>query len=78
MRAGTLMRVEAQGSDVVFGGREPLEPANFVERSIAKKSAPEHRDLRDWDKIRGWAAAIAPELSGPGDPVATGGEMMDR
>lgn len=56
---------------VVFGGRVPLQPGNFVERSIAKKSAPEHRDLRDWDKIRGWAAAMAPELSGSGDPVAT-------
>ena len=56
---------------VVFGGRVPLEPANFVERSIAKKSAPEHRDLRDWDRIRAWAASMAPELSGSGDPVAT-------
>ena len=56
---------------VVFGGRVPLEPANFIERSIAQKSAPEHRDLRDWDRIRGWAAAMASELSGSGDPVAT-------
>jgi menaquinone-dependent protoporphyrinogen oxidase len=55
----------------VFGGRVPLEPANFIERSIAKKSAPEHRDLRDWDRIRGWAAAMASELPGSGDPVAT-------
>jgi menaquinone-dependent protoporphyrinogen oxidase len=56
---------------VVFGGRVPLEPGNFIERSIAKKSAPEHRDLRDWDRIRGWAAAAATELSGSGDPVAS-------
>jgi menaquinone-dependent protoporphyrinogen oxidase len=56
---------------VVFGGRVPLEPRNFIERSIAKKSAPEHRDLRDWDKIRGWAAAIALELSGSSEPVGT-------
>ena len=55
---------------VVFGGRVPLQPGNFIERSIAKKSAPEHRDLRDWDRIRGWAAGMASELSGSGDPVA--------
>jgi menaquinone-dependent protoporphyrinogen oxidase len=44
---------------VVFGGRIPSEPGNFIERSMASKSAPEHRDLRDWDAIRSWAAAIA-------------------
>jgi hypothetical protein len=38
---------------VVFGGRVPLEPANFIERSIAEKSALEHGDLRDWDSARG-------------------------
>jgi menaquinone-dependent protoporphyrinogen oxidase len=47
---------------VVFGGRVPLEPANFVERGIARRSAPEHHDLRDWDTIRGWAANVAANL----------------
>ena len=57
---------------VVFGGRVPLEPSNFVERSIARKSAPEHRDLRDWAVISDWAAAVAAELPPSGDRVAAG------
>jgi menaquinone-dependent protoporphyrinogen oxidase len=61
-------RIGARGH-VVFGGRVPLDPSNFVERGIARKSAPEHRDLRDWDKIRGWAAGIAPELSAATESV---------
>jgi menaquinone-dependent protoporphyrinogen oxidase len=54
----------------VFGGRVPLEPSNFMERTIARKSPPEHRDLRDWNTIRGWAAGIAPELSVATERVA--------
>lgn len=50
---------------VVFGGCVPKEPSNFIERSMLAKAAPEHRDLRDWDAIRGWADGIASELGPP-------------
>jgi menaquinone-dependent protoporphyrinogen oxidase len=56
---------------VVFGGRVPLEPANFIERGIARKSAPEHRDLRDWDTIRAWAAKVTAALPAAGERVTT-------
>jgi menaquinone-dependent protoporphyrinogen oxidase len=48
---------------VVFGGRLPLEPGNFMERAMVDACPPEQRDLRDWDEIRGWAAKIAAELA---------------
>ena len=48
---------------VVFGGRLPLEPSNFMERSMVKSCPPEKRDLRDWDAIRAWAKRIGTELS---------------
>jgi menaquinone-dependent protoporphyrinogen oxidase len=62
--ARVVRRIERLGAreHVVFGGRLPLEPHNFIERSMAKNTAPEHRDLRDWDQIRAWAAKIADEL----------------
>jgi menaquinone-dependent protoporphyrinogen oxidase len=47
---------------VVFGGRLPLEPANFMERAMVDGCPPEHRDLRDWDEIRAWGARIGAEL----------------
>lgn len=47
---------------VVFGGRLPLEPRNFMERAMVESCPPENRDLRDWDEIRGWAAGIARTL----------------
>ena len=47
---------------VVFGGRVPDEPSNFIERSMLQKAVPEQRDLRDWETIRGWAAEIAQAL----------------
>jgi menaquinone-dependent protoporphyrinogen oxidase len=55
-------RLGARGH-VVFGGRMPVEPANFIERSMVDKCKPELRDLRDWETIRGWAAGVASELS---------------
>ena len=48
---------------VVFGGRLPLEPGNFVERAMVDSCPPESRDLRDWDAIRGWAARIAADAT---------------
>jgi menaquinone-dependent protoporphyrinogen oxidase len=47
---------------VIFGGRVPADPGNFVERAMAKNTPPEHQDKRDWEEIRAWAAAIAAEL----------------
>jgi menaquinone-dependent protoporphyrinogen oxidase len=47
---------------VIFGGRVPADPHNFVERAMAKNTPPEHRDKRDWEAIRDWAAAIAADL----------------
>jgi menaquinone-dependent protoporphyrinogen oxidase len=44
---------------VVFGGRVPAEPSNFVERAIARDTPKELRDLRNWDEIRHWAHHIA-------------------
>ena len=47
---------------VVFGGRVPVEPRNFVERAMARDTPPDKRDLRDWAEIEGWARRIAAEL----------------
>jgi menaquinone-dependent protoporphyrinogen oxidase len=44
---------------VVFGGRVPQDPGNFVERAMLKNTPAEYQDLRDWDEIREWAARIA-------------------
>ncbi|HET8975176.1 MAG TPA: flavodoxin domain-containing protein [Solirubrobacterales bacterium] len=44
---------------VVFGGRVPLEPSNFVERAMLENTPDEFKDLRDWDEIRAWARKIA-------------------
>jgi menaquinone-dependent protoporphyrinogen oxidase len=62
---GIVQRAEHLGvrEHVVFGGRVPLEPSNFMERSILEKTPPEHRDLRDWAEIRSWASAIGAELA---------------
>jgi menaquinone-dependent protoporphyrinogen oxidase len=49
---------------VVLGGRMPVEPSNFIERSMVAKCPRELRDLRDWDVIRAWAGGIADELAG--------------
>ena len=56
-------RLEAR-DHVIFGGRLPLEPGNFMERAMVRDTPPEHRDLRDWDEIRGWADRIGAELRG--------------
>jgi menaquinone-dependent protoporphyrinogen oxidase len=47
---------------VVFGGRVPADPGNFVERSMARNTPAEFADRRDWDEIRAWARGIAQEL----------------
>ena len=60
----TIKRAEHLGvrDHVVFGGRLPLEPSNFMERAMVRDCPPDKRDLRDWDEIRDWAAAISREL----------------
>jgi menaquinone-dependent protoporphyrinogen oxidase len=47
----------------VFGGRVPLDPANFMARAMQRDTSAEHSDLRDWEEIREWARGIAAELA---------------
>ena len=47
---------------VVFGGRVPDDPTNFVQRAMARDTPEELRDLRDWTEIRAWADRIASDL----------------
>jgi menaquinone-dependent protoporphyrinogen oxidase len=49
---------------VIFGGRLPVEPSNFMERAMVNDCPPDLRDLRDWEEIRAWAAGIAAALPG--------------
>lgn len=46
---------------VVFGGRVPPDPGNFVERAMLKSTPPEQRDARDWPAIEEWARTVAHE-----------------
>jgi menaquinone-dependent protoporphyrinogen oxidase len=48
--------------NVMFGGRVPTEPGNFVERAMAKNTPPERRDARDWPAIEAWARGVAAQL----------------
>lgn len=48
---------------VVFGGRVPLDPGNFVERAMLRDTPAESQDRRDFDEIRGWADQIATTLA---------------
>jgi menaquinone-dependent protoporphyrinogen oxidase len=58
---------------IVFGGRLPLEPTNFMESAMVRNCPPEKRDLRDWDAIRAWATEVGMELSSvPSPPVEEG------
>jgi menaquinone-dependent protoporphyrinogen oxidase len=59
---------------VVFGGRLPLVPKNFVERAMVRNTPPELADLRDWDQISAWAAEIASDLEAVPEP--TPGEAL--
>ena len=47
---------------VVFGGRIPPEPTNFMERSMLKNTPEDKRDARDFEAISAWARGIAEEL----------------
>jgi menaquinone-dependent protoporphyrinogen oxidase len=48
---------------VMFGGRLPLEPGNFVERAMLKRTAPERRDARDWRAIDSWARDVVEQVA---------------
>ncbi len=47
---------------VMLGGRVPLDPHNFVERSMLKNTPPEKRDARDWPAIEAWARGVAEQV----------------
>lgn len=55
---------ELGGRDhIVFGGRLPLEPKNFMERGMIEGTPRDYRDRRDWAQIREWAHQIASQLA---------------
>ncbi len=60
----TVKRLGAR-EHVVFGGRVPQDPGNFVERAMLRDTPPEVADLRDFGAIRGWASEIAAALRTP-------------
>jgi menaquinone-dependent protoporphyrinogen oxidase len=47
---------------VMFGGRVPPDPGNFVERAMLKSTPPEQRDARDWPAIEAWARDVAEQV----------------
>lgn len=64
---GLVSKIGAR-EHVVFGGRVPAEPSNFIERAMVRETPAELSDLRDWHEIRQWAHTIA--LATQGAPVA--------
>ncbi len=50
---------------VVFGGRVPVDPGNFVERAMVRNTPEQTADLRDWDEIRAFARRVAADLRAP-------------
>jgi menaquinone-dependent protoporphyrinogen oxidase len=48
---------------VMFGGRVPTDPGNFVERAMLRSTPPERRDARDWPAIEAWARAVASQVA---------------
>ena len=49
--------------NVMFGGRVPTDPGNFVERAMLKNTPPERRDARDWPAIEEWARGVASQVA---------------
>jgi menaquinone-dependent protoporphyrinogen oxidase len=47
---------------VIFGGRLPAEPKNFMEKAMVEGTPRDFRDRRDWTLIREWARTIANAL----------------
>jgi menaquinone-dependent protoporphyrinogen oxidase len=48
---------------VIFGGRVPQDPGNFVERAMLRNTPAELQDRRDPEQIRAWAGSIAASLT---------------
>jgi menaquinone-dependent protoporphyrinogen oxidase len=44
---------------VMFGGRVPPDPGNFVERAMLRNTSQDKRDARDWPAIDAWARGVA-------------------
>jgi menaquinone-dependent protoporphyrinogen oxidase len=63
--AKTLRRAQQLNlrDHVIFGGRVPQDPGNFVERAMLKNTPAELQDRRDFDEIRGWARQIAASVT---------------
>jgi menaquinone-dependent protoporphyrinogen oxidase len=63
--AKTLRRAQQLNlrDHVIFSGRVPQDPVNFVERAMLKNTPPEMQDRRDFDEIRGWARQIAASVT---------------
>jgi menaquinone-dependent protoporphyrinogen oxidase len=55
---------------VVFGGMV-ADDAGFIRKKIARNTAPELRDRRDWHEIDAWAHTIAATLSGRPAPAGS-------
>jgi menaquinone-dependent protoporphyrinogen oxidase len=53
---------------VMFGGRVPSDPGNFIERAMLKNTPPERRDARDWFAIEAWARGVAAQLAAEDQP----------
>ena len=49
---------------VMFGGRVPPDPGNFVERAMLKKTPPDQPDARGWPAIDAWARVVADQVDG--------------
>ena len=58
---GTLSRAQRMNlrDHVIFGGRVPQDPHNFVERAMLRDTPAEVQDRRDVEQIRAWARDIA-------------------
>ena len=50
---------------IVFGGRVPDQPGNFVERSMARHTPAEVADRRDWDEIAAQYRAALGDITSP-------------
>jgi menaquinone-dependent protoporphyrinogen oxidase len=48
---------------VMFGGRVPTDPGNFIERKMLESTPPERRDARDWPAIEEWARTVASQVA---------------
>jgi menaquinone-dependent protoporphyrinogen oxidase len=66
--AERLARELGARENVMFGGRVPADPGNFVERAMLKSTPPERRDARDWPAIEEWARGVASHIAAP-DPA---------